>query len=138
MTKRTLTLSALVASAAALSLPTTALADKKVDKGEEELAELLEGYEAAEPVNCLRHSQRHRLRLIDDTALVFRDRQTIYVNRTNAPRYIDDFDIPVFKPFGSNLCRSDQVTFTPRGGGIPGPTITMAEFIPYTKVDTES
>ena len=144
MTYRALTLSALAAAAAALSLPATAQdgeakEEKKTEtRGETELAEMLEGYEAGEPVNCLRRTQRDRLRVIDDTAFVFRDRQTLYVNRTNAPRFIDDFDVPVFKPFGSNLCRLDQVTFVDRAGGIPGPTISLAEFIPYTKVETES
>ena len=142
--KHVFTLSALAAAAAALSLPATAQdseasAEKEVqDRGEAELAELLEGYEAGEPINCLRRSQRDRLRVIDDTAFVFRDGRTIYVNRTNAPRFIDEFDVPVFKPFSSNLCRSDQVTFASRVGGIPGPTITLAEFVPYTKVKTES
>ena len=69
--------------------------EKPMSKGEIELAELLKGYTAGEPVKCLNRSQRDRLRSIDRTAFVFRDGKTIYVNRTSAPRYIDDFDVPV-------------------------------------------
>lgn len=107
-------------------------------KGEQELAKLLEGYSAGEPVSCLRRTQRDRLRVINDTALVFRDRGTIYVNRTNAPQLIDDYDIPVFKPFGSNLCRLDQVEFISRYGNIGGPVLILDHFVPYTKSDADS
>ncbi len=130
-----------IAIAAAATLPLSIAAqagDKKLDRGEKELAELLEGYEAGEPVNCLNKSQRDRLRIIDGTALVFRDGRTIYVNRTNAPRYIDDFDVPVFKPFGTRLCRSDQVEWVSRGSGISRPVSFLKEFTPYTKVEDDS
>jgi len=130
-----------VALAVALALPfsiTAQAKEKKVDQGEQELTELLEGYEAGEPVNCLNSSQRDRLRIIDRTALVFRDGKTLYVNRTASPRYIDDFDVPVFKPFGSRLCRSDQVEWVQRFSGIGGPVTLLKEFVPYTKVEKES
>lgn len=108
------------------------------EKGEAELTELLEGYTAGEPVKCLRSSQRDRLRVINDTAMVFRDGRTIYVNRTNSPRFLDEFDIPVFKLFSSSLCRLDQVEMVDRLGGISGPIVTLDHFVPYTKVETES
>ena len=107
-------------------------------RGEKELAELLEGYSAGEPVSCLRSSQRDRMQVIDDTALVFRDRGTIYVNRTNNPRFIDDFDIPVFRMFGTDLCRLDQVEFQSRTGMIGGPVVSLEDFVPYTKSDPDS
>lgn len=128
---------ALAAFAAGLSMPALAEnSDKNAEpsKGERELAKMLEGYEAGEPVNCLNRSQRDRLRVINDTALVFRDGRTIYVNRTTAPQFIDDFDVPVFRPFGSNLCRLDRVEFVDRFGGFAGPSIGLKEFIPYTKI----
>ena len=133
-----------VAAALTLPLGVAATAEEDVEstqelsKGEVELAEMLEGYEAGEPVKCLNRSQRDRLRMIDRTALVFRDGKTLYVNRTSSPRYIDDFDIPVFKPFGSSLCRLDQVEFIDRFGGFGGPIAFMKDFVPYTKVENES
>ena len=102
-------------------------------KGEKELAELLEGYSPGEPVSCLHSSQRDRMQVINDTALVFRDRGTIYVNRTSNPRFIDEFDIPVFRLFGTSLCRLDQVEFQSRDGLIGGPVVSLEDFVPYTK-----
>lgn len=142
MTKSAVTSLALASIALIAAIPAAAedkKIDKGIDKGEAELAELLEGYTAGEPVDCLNRSQQDRLRVIDDTALVFRDRGTIYVNRTHAPRFLDDFDIPVFTKFTSQLCRSDKVEMIDRGGsGITGPVFRLTEFIPYTKVKSDS
>ncbi len=104
-------------------------------RGERELAELLDGYVAGEPVRCLNRNQRDRLRVINDTALVFRDRNTIYVNRTNAPRFLDNFDVPVFTVFTSRFCNLDRVDFISRAGGIRGPSVVLQDFVPYTKRD---
>ena len=130
----------LAALAAVIAFPASAEKQKmsSEEKGEAELAELLDGYTAGEPVKCLNGSQRDRLRVIDDTAFVFRDGRTIYVNRTNSPRFLNDFDIPVFKLFGSRLCRLDQVEMRSREGRFGGPIVTLADFVPYTKVKTES
>jgi len=137
--KRNFAKSFAVAALCALPFSLAAEAkEKKIDRGEAELAEILEGYQAGEPVNCLNRAQRDRLRIVDGTALVFRDRQTIYVNRTNAPRYIDDFNIPVFKQLGSRICRSDQVEFVSRLGGTGGQVIALKQFIPYTKIQKEN
>ena len=140
---RTASLAASIACAslaAVIALPSLAKESKLTakEKGEAELAEILEGYVAGEPVNCLRRTQHDRLRVVDDTAFVFRDRGTIYVNRTNSPRYLNDFDIPVFKPFSGRLCRSDQVEMVDRLGGAGGPIVILKQFIPYTKVKSES
>ncbi len=131
---------AFVSLALAGSLPVGAQdADNDTNaKGEAELAEILEGYEAGEPVKCLRRSQRDRLQIVDDTAFVFRDGRTIYVNRTKSPRHLDDFDVPVFRLFGSSLCRQDQVEMRSRDGHFAGPIVILSDFVPYTKVETES
>lgn len=105
-----------------------------MSKGERELAAMLEGYEAGEPVSCLSTNQRDRMQIVDDTALVFKDRGTIYVNRTSDPRFISDFDVPVFRVFGSNICRLDRVEFIDRYNGIGGPVVILEDFIPYTKI----
>lgn len=71
--------------------------------------------------------------VVDGTALVFRDGKTLYVNRTTAPRFIDDFDIPIFKPFGTSLCRLDQVEWRDRSSWIGGAVTTLGMFVPYRK-----
>lgn len=108
------------------------------EAGEAELAKMLEGYVAGEPVRCLARHRSDRMRVIDDTALVFRSGGTIYVNRTSAPEFIDDFDVPVFRSFGGDLCRLDRVEFVDRVGGIGGPVALLEDFIPYRKAKTAS
>ena len=114
-------------------------ADTMPSKGETELVEILEGRVAGEPVRCLRRSQHRGVSIIDETAMLFRDGRTIYVNRTNAPRFLDEFDLPVFKQFGSSLCRNDQVEMRDRSanGSFAGPILLLGEFVPYTKVEAE-
>ena len=110
-------------------------AQRELSHGEQELAELLDGYVAGEPVKCLNRIQSDSVQIITDTALVFRDRQTYYVNRTNSPRFIDEFDVPVFRKFTSRLCDLDQVEFVSRTGGIGGPVVYLEYFTPYTKAE---
>lgn len=110
-------------------------AKQDMSQGEAELAELLDGRVAGEPVRCLRQSQHRGIQIIDDTAMVFRSGSTIYVNRTNAPRFLDEFDLPVFEMFGSSLCTRDQVEMRNRlaNASFAGPIILLGEFVPYTK-----
>jgi hypothetical protein len=106
-------------------------------EGERELAEILEGRVAGEPVNCLSDAESDRMQVIDDTAFVFRDGRTIYVNRPRGAEMLDDSDLPVFRQYSSQICRLDQVELRDRIGGIPGPVIVLEEFIPYTKTAGE-
>lgn len=113
-------------------------ADQQISPGEAELAELLEGRIAGEPVRCLSQSRHRGVRIIDNTAMVFRSGSTIYVNRTNAARFLDEFDLPVFKIFGSDLCKRDQVEMRARSGNgsFAGPIVFLGEFVPYTKAES--
>ncbi len=122
-----------------LAAPASAQTDEPT-KGERELAELIEGRVAGEPVRCLTRIEADSVRIIDETAFVFRDRRTIYINRpVTGTRYLDRWDMPVFRKFGSsNLCRSDQVELVDRNSGFPGPVLQLGAFIPYTLPETES
>ena len=50
---------------------------------------------------------------------------------------LDRFDLPVFRIFGSDLCRMDQVELRDRGSSIGGPTVVLNDFIPY-KLEKET
>ncbi|MGB3379703.1 hypothetical protein [Allopontixanthobacter sediminis] len=102
-------------------------------EGEAELAKLLEGRTMGEPRKCLGDSERRNMQVIDDTAFVFRDGDTLYVNRPDNASFLDEFDVPVFRVFGSELCRLDQVEMRSRGSGIGGPVLILQDFIPYTR-----
>lgn len=124
---------------AAMSLLALPLAVQAADEtrpggnvaGEAELAKLLEGRTKGEPKNCLSTTERRSMQIIDRTAFVFRDGDTIYVNRPNGANFLDNFDVPVFRIFGSDLCRLDQVELRDRTSGIGGPVVVLNDFIPY-------
>lgn len=139
---------ALLTAASIGLLAAPALADEEnpvedeaveMTEGEEELAKLLEGRVAGEPTSCIRSRLNDRVRVIDDTAIVYGRGRTIYVNRTSRPRHIDDSDTLVVRRFsGSQLCKTDIVTTIDRGSGFFTGTLFLSEFVPYTRVDTDS
>ena len=108
-------------------------------EGEEKLAKLLEGRVAGEPTNCIRTRPNERMRVIDDTAIVYGSGRTIYVNRTARPQDIDDRDTMVIRRFsGSQLCRQDIITTVDRGSQMFTGNIFLSEFVPYTRIETDS
>ena len=129
-------LSLLVAACAALPLATAATAGDDKARGEQELARVLEDRTPGEPVRCLPLSQRRNMQVVDGTALVFRDGATIYVNRPDGARFLDVFDVPVFKLYGSSeLCARDHATLHDSSTGMPGPLLVLGEFIPYRRTN---
>lgn len=134
------------ASLALLAAPTLAQDGERADeeqteqtKGEKELAKLLEGRVAGEPTSCIRTPPNDRVRVIDDTAIVYGRGKTIYVNRTSRPSDIDDRDTMVTRRFnGSQLCKTDTVTTIDRGSQMFSGVIFLSEFVPYTRVETNA
>jgi len=134
------------ASLALLAAPTLAQDGERADeeqteqtKGEKELAKLLEGRVAGEPTSCIRTPPNDRVRVIDDTAIVYGRGKTIYVNRTSRPSDIDDRDAMVIRRFsGSQLCKTDTVTTIDRGSQMFSGVIFLSEFVPYTRVETNA
>ncbi len=123
-------------AAAALALMAAAPAQaEEPSKGEKELAELLEGRVAGEPIRCIRSSVSDRMRTIDNTAYVYGHGKTIYVQRTTRPEDISDHDILVIRKFGStDLCRLDQITTADRSTGFFSGAVFFEDFVPYTRV----
>ena len=129
-----------------LAVPASANQDDQTEdtsveqtEGEKELAKLLEGREAGEPRSCIHTRPNERMRVIDDTAIVFGSGKTIYVNRTAHPEDIDDRDTMVIRRFsGSQLCRQDIITTIDRGSHMFTGNIFLSDFVPYTRVETDS
>lgn len=108
-------------------------------KGEKRLAKLLEGRVAGEPLRCIRTTPRQRMQTIDKTAYVYGSGNTIYVQRTNAPRSIDDNDALVIRRFNpSELCRVDIATTIDPVTGIFTGAVFFEDFVPYTRVKDEA
>ncbi|WP_247713340.1 hypothetical protein [Qipengyuania polymorpha] len=111
----------------------------EMTRGEAELQEMLEGRIAGEPERCIRTTRSRSLTKIDDTALVYRSGDTIWVNRTRNPNAIDDNDYLVIRKFsGNSLCRSDQITTYSRAGNFYSGFIVLDDFVPYRMGDADA
>jgi hypothetical protein len=111
------------------ALPATAAHEK----GEAKLARIIDGRVAGEPVRCLDSSQRRNLEIVDRTALVFKDGDTLYVSRPAGVSFLTWSDVPVFEIWGDQLCKMDIVHLQDRSSGIGGASLSMGEFVPYRR-----
>lgn len=122
----------------ALALSGGAAVAKEKKSGEEQLAELLEGREAGEPMQCIPTWRSDNMSIIDDTAIVYKSGRTIYVNRTAHPENLDWTDVLVIERYtGSELCKLDRVTTIDRGSGFFTGVVFLTDFIPYTLPESE-
>ena len=124
----------LAVASLALAAPVAAADNNVADAaGAAELAKILDGRVAGEPVDCIRDSSSSALEIVGGTALVFKRGPTIYVNQPDGANTLDRWDVPVFYKFGgSDLCKLDRVELRQRGSQIPGPSLFLARFVPYT------
>lgn len=102
---------------------------------EQALAKVLEGRVAGEPVDCIYTPRVMSTRIYDKTAIVYDAGNTIWVNRPESgARMLDDNDIMVTTPFGSQLCSVDIVRMIDRGAGFWRGSVGLGQFVPYKKV----
>lgn len=126
---------ALLALVAGGLFASPALQARERISGAEKLAKMLEGRVAGEPESCIRTFPSVHLTVIDDTALVYKQGRTLWVNVPADPGGLDDRDALLTRQFGSQLCKMDIVTtFDPTIGFYTG-NIFLSEFVPYRKVD---
>lgn len=119
---------------AAIGLVTTpALAGDERLSGEAKLAKMLEGRVAGEPQSCIRTFPTANLKIIDGTALVYKQGSTLWVNVPDYPNSLDDSDALLTRTHGTQLCNTDVVTtFDPAFGHFTG-NVFLGEFVPYRK-----
>jgi len=119
-----------------LTLMATSASASPRPTGEEQLAKMIAGRIAGQPVECIRtYPSSSDMTVIDRTAIVFRRGSTLYVNRTRDPSSLDDREGLFIRKFGNgaDLCRTETVTtFNPNGHYYTG-NIFLSEFVPYTK-----
>jgi hypothetical protein len=122
----------LAASALALSAG-AASAETLAERGEQRLAEMVEGRVAGEPVSCIAAPRSHKLEVIEKVGIVYDAGETIYVARAENPNSLRRDDAIIIDRFGSQLCRQDvRRTFDRYNGHITG-VIFLSDFVPYTK-----
>lgn len=126
-------IAALAVSALALAASGSVATAKERKSGEQQLTEMLKGRVAGTPVRCINTFRNNDMKIIDNTAIVYRDGRTIYVNRTQNPKTLDDDDILVIKhQTGDQLCKLDHVTTIDRGAGFFKGVVFLTDFVPYT------
>jgi hypothetical protein len=129
--------SRLIAAAAVLALAGAAHAadkvDKKLEKNQARLAQMLEGRAAGEPVSCIPLVKSNRLEVIEGVALVYDSGDTLYVGKPKDPTTLGRDDIVVIDRFGSQLCDTDIVRTVDRNGGYFTGVVFLNKFVPYKK-----
>ena len=125
--------SVLAGAALLLSGATAASAETVAEKGEAELARLLDGRTAGEPVSCITAHNSNRLRVIEHVGVVYDAGKTIYVSRATDPKSLGPWDVPVIERFGSQLCKTDIMRTVDRSGGFLSGIVFLTDFVPYTK-----
>lgn len=104
---------------------------------QQELAAELEGRVAGEPVSCISLNRVRSTRIIDKTAIIYDTGPVIYVNRPRGgAEMLDDWDILVSKPFGSQLCTPEVVELLDPSTRMKAGFVNLGEFVPYRKVET--
>ena len=128
-------MTALVLASLAMSGSAISAKQTLAQRGEAKLAKMLEGREAGEPVSCIPTMPTPNLTVIDRTALVYGSGSTIYVNRTQDPRWIDQDNILVSRPTNaSQLCKLDSVYTMDRTTHMRGGAVMLVDFVPYKRI----
>lgn len=129
------------ACAATAALPALAAEQSgSASKGEAELAKLLEGREAGDPVRCIRTiGGGQPMRTIEGTAYVFGQGDVLYVQRTTRPQDISRrFALSIRRlgtTSGVEICRTDVFETFDRGLGVPRASVQFEDFVPYTRTE---
>ena len=130
-------LASLATTALLLGAGTAAQAETRQERSEARLAEMLDGYQAGEPVSCINATRTNRLTVLPHVGLVYDAGDTIYVARAINPRMLDSDDVPVIERYSSQLCRTDVMrTFDRYSPSFQG-ALFLENFVPYHQVNAE-
>ena len=127
---------AMLLAATAAFAAGTAVAARTQQSGEEQLAKILDGRAAGEPVNCISLFDSRNQQVIDKTAIVYGNGRTIYVNRPNNARNLERGDVLVLDVRGSSqVCNLDVVRLHDRSGGFYRGFVGLEQFVPYRRIE---
>ncbi|WP_375271882.1 hypothetical protein [Sphingomonas sp.] len=122
-------------TAAAIALAATSSTAAPRPDANAELRQLLAGRVAGKPIDCLPLTTITGNTIVTGRAIVYRVGARLYVNepRGDGARWLHRDDVLVTRTVGSNLCRLDIVRLLDRTSRIPGPFVSLGQFVPYTK-----
>lgn len=121
-----------IATTAAL-LGTAPVVAKPKLTPQQELERLIAGRVAGKPVHCIPNFDTREMRILNKTAIVYGRGDTIWVNVPRNAADLDDDDILVTNPTGSQLCNLDIVRTIDRVSHFPSGSISLGDFVPYRK-----
>ena len=124
----------LILATLVLAAPVAPAAARDKLTGEQQLAKRLEGRVAGKPTSCLRLYDTQTMEVIDKTAIVFGWGDTLWVNRPRDPGALDSDDVLVHKTSGGEWCSIDIVTQHDRPGLWFKGSLSLGDFVPYTRV----
>ena len=119
-----------------LLIPLAGCAASNGGPGEREtdLSRELAGRTAGEPRDCVSASIGSNLTVRDRQTLVYRQGDTIWVNRLeSACPGLDPMSRLIVVVHGGRYCRGDRVRGQEPGMSIPGPTCPLGRFTPYRR-----
>lgn len=120
--------------AAVVAAPVAAKGPSAKERGEADLAKALKGYEPGGQVNCVNLHDITNQTVIDRTAIIFWGMGgKAWVNRPRGAEFLNDDNILITQPFGSQNCRLDIVHQRDRYTHMQGPAISFDSFTVYTK-----
>jgi hypothetical protein len=109
-----------------------AAANDAPSRDQQALTRELEGRTAGPPRACVPVRQTQSLQIVDRQTLVYRDGDTVYVNRlgANCPG-MRPLSTLVVEAYGSQYCRGDRVRAVETQNALPGPFCVLRDFVPY-------
>lgn len=121
--------------AALVAAPVAAKGPSRQERGEAELAKALKNYVPGPKVRCVNLNEITNQTVIDGTAIIFWGLGgKAWVNRPRGAEFLNDDNILIMQPFGSQHCRLDIVHQRDRYTHMQGAAIGLDDFTLYTKV----
>ena len=103
-------------------------------RDQQALARELEGRNAGAAQACVPVRQAQSLQIVDRQTIAYRDFDTVWVNRLDAPcPGMRPMSTLVVEAHGSQYCRGDRVRAVETQSSIPGPYCVLRDFVPYRR-----
>ena len=127
----------IISAALATAFLAVAPAQAAQEKGQEELAKLLENRVAGEAVRCIDPSRVQGTTIIDRVGIVYRmPGGKMYLNRpVGGAESLDDWDVLLTEHWGSNLCARQVVKLIDPSSQMLSGMVFLGEFVPYEKIE---
>ena len=98
------------------------------------LERALDGRVAGQPVDCIRLGDHLSTEIVERTAIIWNEGQTLYVNRTEGgAQALDRSSSLVTRALGQRLCSGDTINLVDPLSGIPAGVVRLGPFVPYRR-----